>query len=295
MGVVKVIKFGGEIAVIQNDSIRAIKLMIEGGYMPEAIDYFVKGEKVEVKNGPLKGLIGEVTRVDNNDRLLVRVDAIQHSVSVQIDAYLTNKFPIKITEDNLWINASVLPSKSLFTELKSLRKGEALLKEGDLIAFRNTTFDLEKLNAIDSNASFNAIKNLSDIFQLNSQEIKNDFNLMFPAKRLIWQGSHKELDKIKACNVQIGNHPIYIERGAKLNHAILNTTEGPIYLGKDAEIMEGSIVRGPFAMLDDSLLKMGAKIYGGTTLGPYCKVGGEVSNSVFFGYSSKAHDGFLGN
>ena len=85
MGVVKVIKFGGEIAVIQNDSIQAIKLMIEGGYMPEAIDYFVKGETVEVKNGPLKGLIGEVTRVDNSDRLLVRVDAIQHSVSVQID------------------------------------------------------------------------------------------------------------------------------------------------------------------------------------------------------------------
>ena len=85
MGVVKVIKFGGEVAVIQNDSIRAIKLMIEGGYMPEAIDYFVKGETVEVKSGPLKGLIGEVIRVDNSDRLLVRVDAIQHSVSVQID------------------------------------------------------------------------------------------------------------------------------------------------------------------------------------------------------------------
>ena len=85
MGVVKVIKFGGEIAVIQNDSIQAIKLMIEGGYMPEAIDYFVKGETVEVKSGPLKGLIGEVIRVDNNDRLVVRVDAIQHSISVQID------------------------------------------------------------------------------------------------------------------------------------------------------------------------------------------------------------------
>jgi len=85
MGVVKVIKFGGEVAVIQNDSIQAIKLMIEGGYKPEAIDYFVKGETVEVKNGPLKGLIGEVIRVDNNDRLLVRVDAIQHSISVQID------------------------------------------------------------------------------------------------------------------------------------------------------------------------------------------------------------------
>ena len=85
MGVVKVIKFGGEVAVIQNDSIQAIKLMVEGGYMPEAIDYFVKGETVEVKSGPLKGLIGEVIRVDNSDRLLVRVDAIQHSVSVQID------------------------------------------------------------------------------------------------------------------------------------------------------------------------------------------------------------------
>ena len=85
MGVVKVVKFGGEVAVIQNDSIQAIKLMIEGGYMPEAIDYFLKGETVEVKNGPLKGLIGEVTRVDNSDRLLVRVDAIQHSISVQID------------------------------------------------------------------------------------------------------------------------------------------------------------------------------------------------------------------
>jgi transcription antitermination factor NusG len=85
MGVVKVIKFGGEVAVIQNDSIQAIKLMIEGGYKPEAIDYFVKGETVKVKSGPLKGLIGEVIRVDNGDRLLVRVDAIQHSISVQID------------------------------------------------------------------------------------------------------------------------------------------------------------------------------------------------------------------
>ena len=88
---------------------------------------------------------------------------------------------------------------------------------------------------------------------------------------------------------------LYIEEGAKIQYSILNTTEGPIYIGKNAEIMEGSIIRGPFAMLDNSVLKMGAKIYGGTTLGPYCKVGGEVNNSVFFGFSSKAHDGFLGN
>ncbi len=85
LGVVKVVKFGGEVAVIQNDSIQAIKLMIEGGYSPEATHYFVKGDPVEVKDGPLKGLVGEVIRVDNHDRLLVRVDAIQHSVSVQIN------------------------------------------------------------------------------------------------------------------------------------------------------------------------------------------------------------------
>ena len=85
LGVVKVVKFGGEVAVIQNDSIQAIKLMIEGGYSPEATDYFVKGDPVEVKDGPLKGLVGEVIRVDNHDRLIVRVDAIQHSVSVQIN------------------------------------------------------------------------------------------------------------------------------------------------------------------------------------------------------------------
>ena len=85
LGVVKVVKFGGEVAVIQNDSIQAIKLMIEGGYMPEATDYFVKGDPVEVNDGPLKGLVGEVIRVDNHDRLLIRVDAIQHSVSVQIN------------------------------------------------------------------------------------------------------------------------------------------------------------------------------------------------------------------
>ena len=88
---------------------------------------------------------------------------------------------------------------------------------------------------------------------------------------------------------------IFIEKGAKVSCSILNAEDGPIYIGKNAEVMEGSIIKGPFAMGESAVLKMGAKIYGATTLGPYCKVGGEVSNSVFFGYSSKAHDGFLGN
>ena len=95
-------------------------------------------------------------------------------------------------------------------------------------------------------------------------------------------------------NTLVGDN-IFVEKGAKVSCSILNAENGPIYIGKNAEVMEGSIIRGPFAMCENSVLKMGAKIYGATTLGPYCKVGGEVNNSMFFGYSSKAHDGFLGN
>ena len=217
------------------------------------------------------------------------------SVSVKTEDYLSYKFPNKTVRDNLWINAKTIPSKELVVELKSLRKGEALTKKGELIAFRNSTFDTKKLNKIDSNVIFNSLESLSDIFFLNEKEINNDFNLMFNKQKLELQASVERSDQINKSYIKIGNNPIYIEEGAKLQHSILNTTEGPIYIGKNAEIMEGSIIRGPFAMLDNSVLKMGAKIYGGTTLGPFCKVGGEVNNSVFFGFSSKAHDGFLGN
>jgi UDP-N-acetylglucosamine diphosphorylase/glucosamine-1-phosphate N-acetyltransferase len=157
-------------------------------------------------------------------------------------------------------------------------------------------FTTSELDEIESHSIFNKINNLWDIFSLNGEEIKNDFDRMVTPKR--GQESRKEIEtlkQIKESNVKIGNHPIHIEEGAKVNQSILNTTDGPIYIGKDAEIMEGSMVRGPFAMCNNSVLKMGSKIYGPTTLGPFCKVGGEVNNSVFFGYSSKAHDGFLGN
>ena len=215
------------------------------------------------------------------------------SVSVKTEEYLSSKFPLKVKKDNLWIDAAIFPTQSLITELDSLRNGEALEKNGEIFAFRNNTFDTNKLNVIESNSTFDFISNLSDIFSLNGEQIKSDFDLMFP--KLEWKGSVAKLERIKKENIKIGNHPIYIEKGAKLQHCILNTTDGPIYIGKDAEIMEGSMIRGPFAMLNNSVLKMGSKIYSGTTLGPYCKVGGEVNNVVFFGYSSKAHDGFLGN
>ena len=207
------------------------------------------------------------------------------SVSVQTVDYLSDKFPLKIQKDNLWIDAKVLPSKALMIELASLRSGEALEKEGEVVAFRSAIFDLQKINKIDSHAAFNTVENLWDIFSGNDREIKSDFALL--TKR-------RKSKALNETNTLVGDK-IFIEKGAKVSCSILNAENGPIYIGKNAEIMEGSIIRGPFAMCENSVLKMGAKIYGATTLGPYCKVGGEVNNSVFFGYSSKAHDGFLGN
>lgn len=217
------------------------------------------------------------------------------AVSVKTEDYLSEKFPLKITKDNLWIDARVLPKKELITELDNLRVGEALTRDGEIIAFRNGSFDTKKLNIIDSNSNFNFVHNICDIFTLNGQEIKNDFDRMYSEDKLKTHTSSEKLEQIKSSYIKIGNNPIWVEEGAKLQYCILNTTEGPIYIGKDAEIMEGAIIRGPFAMLEKSVIKMGAKIYGSTTIGPYSKVGGEVNNVVFFGYSSKAHDGFLGN
>ena len=208
-----------------------------------------------------------------------------NSVSVQTVDYLSAKFPLKIQKDNLWIDAKVLPSKALMIELASLRFGEALEKEGEVVAFRSAIFDLQKMNKIDSHAAFNTVENLWDIFSDNDREIKSDFALL--TKR-------RKSKTLNETNTLVGDK-IFIEKGAKVSCSILNAENGPIYIGENAEIMEGSIIRGPFAMCENSVLKMGAKIYGATTLGPYCKVGGEVNNSVFFGYSSKAHDGFLGN
>ena len=218
------------------------------------------------------------------------------SVSVKTIDYLSEKYPLNIKKDNIWVDASIIPSNELITELDNLRLGEGLVKKDKLIIFRSSEFDFSNINRIESHAEFNQINYLWDIFSLNGQEIKNDFKLMINSKfQSGWQGPNLEIDKIKEENIKIGDNPIYVEEGAKLQQCIFNTKNGPIYIGKNAEIMEGSIVRGPFAMLDSSVLKMGAKIYEATTLGPYCKVGGEVNNTVFFGYSSKAHDGFIGN
>jgi len=207
------------------------------------------------------------------------------SVSVKTDEYLSYKFPIILKDDNIWINAKTIPSTDLYTEINNLRVGESLEKDGELIAFRNSNFEKSKLNKIDSNVKIKTIENLTDIFKFNSEEINLDFKFLTEGKKS---------NDIDDSNRLLGNK-IYIEKGAKISCAILNAQDGPIYIGKDTEVMEGSIIKGPFAMLNNSQVKLGSRIYGGTTVGPYSKVAGEINNSILFGFSSKAHEGYLGN
>ncbi len=207
------------------------------------------------------------------------------NISTKTEDYLVSKYPIRLQKENLWIDASVLPSKELKTELDSLRNGEILKSNGKIIAFKNLNYSFKNLNKINTSILVNSIENICDIFSDNGREIEADFKLLTTARKS---------QEISDTNTVIGKH-IFIEKGAKISCSILNAENGPIYIGKNTEIMDGAIIRGPFAMCENSVLKMGAKIYGPTTLGPHCKVGGEVNNSVFFGYSSKAHDGFLGN
>jgi len=207
------------------------------------------------------------------------------NISTKTADYLVSKYPIIKQKENLWINASVLPSKELKTELDSLRNGEVLESNGKIIAFKNLNYSFKNLNKINTSILVNSIENIWDIFSYNRREIEADFKLLTNARKS---------QNISGTNTVIGKS-IFVEKGAKISCSILNAENGPIYIGKNAEIMEGAIIRGPFAMGENAILKMGAKIYGSTTLGPHCKVGGEVNNSVFFGYSSKAHDGFLGN
>ncbi|WP_299136170.1 GlmU family protein [uncultured Tenacibaculum sp.] len=206
------------------------------------------------------------------------------------EEYLEEKYPMVEMEENVLINASFLPTEILIENIKGLKPNQAIFKDEDVIAFYTTDtqeeVDFSSYEAIEFEGEVLQIKNTWDIFSLNAKAIKADFDL-------ITEG--RESEPIPETVNCINKENIFLEEGAKLTFATLNATNGPIYIGKNAEIMEGCVIRGGLAMCENSVLKMGAKIYGATTLGPYCKVGGEVNNSVLFGYSSKGHEGYLGN
>ncbi|MBE7690759.1 GlmU family protein [Tenacibaculum piscium] len=206
------------------------------------------------------------------------------------EEYLEEKYPMVELSENILINASFLPTELLVDTIKTLTKNQAIFKGEDVIAFyTNDTqdeVDFSTYQQIEYEEEVMQVKNTWDIFSLNDKAIRADFDL-------ITEGRTSE--PIPETVNYINKKAIFIEEGAKLTFATLNASSGPIYIGKNAEIMEGVVVRGALAMCESSVLKLGAKIYGATTLGPHCKVGGEVNNSVLMGYSSKGHDGFLGN
>lgn len=210
------------------------------------------------------------------------------------EVYLSAKYPIIKDSQNILINGSICPSNELVKEIKALKPNQALVTKDSIVALNLNAEDLDESGEMDISGIEEIltdieplkVNDLWDIFSKNGEALNMDFDLI--TKR-------RKGEKLSSTNRFAGDFPIFIEKGAKVEFSILNSSNGPIYIGKDAEIMEGSLIRGPFALCEHAVVKMGAKIYGPTTIGPYSKVGGEINNSVIFGYSNKAHDGFLGN
>ncbi len=195
--------------------------------------------------------------------------------------YLHEKFvPVSKTAD-LQINAHALPTEELVKSILQLQDDQALVVDDRIIASRGNG---SKKTMVDYKVSF--VDRPFHIFKFAGEQIISDFSSITVGR--------KSLD-ISSTNTIIGSHPVFMEEGSKAECCIFNTTDGPIYIGKNAQIMEGSIIRGPFAMGEGSNVKMASKIYSNTALGPYCNVGGELNNVVMQGYSNKGHDGFLGN
>ncbi len=211
-------------------------------------------------------------------------------VSFLTEDYLQEKFRKPALVESLFITPNFLPSDSLIDQIKSLKKGEALVYENELLAARinmeNFSLNqIEKMTDIEEQIVF--FKQPTDLFTYNEQAINFDFELL--TKGRVSQ-------KLSSTNGLLGKEEdLFIEEGATVEFSTLNTKTGKIYIGKNAEVMEGCNLRGPIALCEESKFNLGSKVYGATTVGPYSKVGGEVNNIVIFGYSNKGHDGFLGN
>jgi UDP-N-acetylglucosamine diphosphorylase/glucosamine-1-phosphate N-acetyltransferase len=209
--------------------------------------------------------------------------------------YLSVKFSTIITDDNLIIASHLLPDAELIQALQTLHINQCLMANNEIIALRlnkEQTQEFIATGTFKQNATvpFNynlfTITNPWHIFQLNGREIENDFQLL-TAKR--------NSQPISSTNRILKPENIFLEEGAQMEFVTINASSGKVYIGKNAVVMENTSIRGSFAACEGAEIKMAAKIYGPTTIGPYSKVGGEINNAVIFGYSNKAHDGFLGN
>ena len=206
------------------------------------------------------------------------------------EEYLSEKYPMVELEENVMINASFLANDALAELVSNLGHNQAIFKGDEVIAFYTSEeqeeVDFDAYEIIEYNGDCITIEHTWDIFSKNDAAIREDFEYLTEDR--------KSQPIPKSVNV-IAPEYIFIEEGAKLEFVTLNASTGPIYIGRDAEIMEGSTIRGPFALCDDASVKMGSKVYGATTVGPHSRIGGEVKNAVLFANSNKGHEGYLGD
>lgn len=213
-----------------------------------------------------------------------------NTTSTITEEYLSEKYPMVEMAENVLINASYIPNPELVSMIENLKRGAAIFQGEEVIAFftedTQEEVDFEKYQQIEYEGDLLRIEHTWDIFSKNGDALQADFDFLTKGRKSA---------PISDTNRVVYPERIFLEEGATVEHSILNATDGPIYLGKNSEVWEGNLIRGSFALCDNAVVKMGAKIYGATTIGPYGKVCGEISNSVIFGYSSKGHEGYLGN
>lgn len=215
--------------------------------------------------------------------------SLDTKVSFLTQDYLSKKFQAATADVAVFINGKYCPSPSLTNAILTLQPGQGLFHEQDLLAFHGTQKELQlaAMKKVEFSGALLSVDHVWDIFRKNGEALQADFEMLT---------KNRTSKPLSHTVTVIGDKSlVFLEGGAMAEACILNTTAGPVYIGDHAEIMEGSVVRGPFALCEHSALKLSTKVYGPSTVGPFSKVGGELSNSVIFGYSNKAHDGFLGN
>ncbi|MBB6501864.1 GlmU family protein [Pedobacter cryoconitis] len=204
--------------------------------------------------------------------------------------YLSAKYPVRRDAD-IFVNGSVCPDQNLFAAVSDLQEGEVLLQDNFIIAYKingGVIHDLSQasgLRPVNYKGTFTRIRFPEDIFRNNDLQLRADFSLLTEGRTS---------GKLSTTNVVLGDE-IFVEEGVTAECTTFNTLTGPVYLGRNSQVWEGSHIRGSFALGENSRVKMGTKIYGQTTIGPFSTVGGEINNAVIWGYSSKGHEGYLGN
>lgn len=214
---------------------------------------------------------------------------LESKTSTETEDYLSVKWPLNLDKHNIFIDSSFVPTRRLVDEINSLKPGEKLDYHEKTIAYYQEGEEKVKITNLrsrETDAQPLQIANTWDIFSKNSEAIQLDFELLTKARAS---------QPVHHSNYVKAGENVFIEEGAEVENCSLNATGGAIYIGRNAVVMEGSLLRGPIAICENAVVKLGAKIYGATTIGPYCKAGGEINNSVLYKNSNKGHDGYLGN